>query len=239
MRMHLFFYPVSVLLLTASIAVAQAEPIWKPSIGDSWVYQITVTVQEGTELPKNVPGQKIEKLEGKTRATYMQTMVYRGLQPLGEAKVEEKEVPTGHAFTLSNGDKLDETQFMSITKDAIEALGVQPAGKDIKPLSKAIPLVRSEWKGGEFFPFMMEYMAGGQKVRMVRKFKVIGWETLETKAGKFKALHIQVSGLNGKMEIKRNYWFTPGTGFIKEVKKYYVGDRTILTQTRVLEKMGS
>ncbi len=237
MRTKLLTLTSTVSILMVSFSVAQTKSIWKPAIGNSWTYQVSVTVQEGTELPKDVPGQKLEKFDGKTRATYTQKMVYRGLQPVGEAEGDKK-APTGHAFTVSNGDKLDETQFMSISDTAVEAIGVQPAGKELKPLSQAIPLVRSDWKGGEAFPFMMEYKAQGQKVRMVRKFKVIGWETLETKAGKFKALHVQVSGMNGQMELKRSYWFTPGTGFIKEVKKYYVGDRTILTQTRVLEKIG-
>ena len=225
-------------MLMASVAAAKDKPLWQPGVGDTWIYQITVTVQEGTQLPNNVPGQKIEKFDGKTRATYLQKMVYRGLQPLGEPE-GDLDIPTAHAFTLSNADTLIETQFNAITKTSIEALGVQSAGKKLRPLSKPIPLFRADWKGGESFPFMMEYVMDGKKVRLVRKFKVIGWETLETTAGKFKALHVQVTGLNGKMEIKRSYWFAPETGFIKEVKKYYVGERTVLTQTRVLEKFAS
>ncbi|MFK7911286.1 MAG: hypothetical protein AB8F34_11900 [Akkermansiaceae bacterium] len=238
MKRDLIIFPLTICLLASAQALAEDKPIWKPAVGDSWSYRVAVTVQEGTELPKDIPGQKIEKFDGKTRATYLQEMVYRGLQPLGEAKDGEA-VTTGHAFTISVGGTLVETQFNAISDTAIDALGVQPAGKELKPLSKPIPLVGSGWKGGEAFPFMMEFPVDGKNVRMVRKFKVIGWETLETKAGKFKALHVQVTGLNGQMEIKRSYWFTPGTGFIKEVKKYYVGERTILTQTRVLEKMSS
>ena len=232
--------PVLIAIFFAVFHVSHADtkPLWQPTVGDSWIYAVSVTVMEGTQLPDKVPGQKIEKLEGKVRATYQQKMTYRGLQPLGEPK-EGEELPNGHAFTISVGDTLVETQFNDISKTGIDALGVQPAGENLKPLSKPIPLVGADWKGGESFPFMMEYLAEGKQVRIVRKFKVIGWETLETKAGKFKALHVQVTGLNGHMEIKRNYWFTPGTGFIKEVKKYYVGDRTILTQTRVLESISS
>lgn len=234
MRTPFFLLPATALLLVPILSAADSAPIWSPAVGDSWVYQVSVTVQEGTQLPNNIPGQEIEKLEGKTRASYTQTMVYRGLQPVGKDKGETK-APAGHAFTVSNGDKLEETQFMSITDTSIDALGVQPAGKDLKSLTKPIPVARSNWKGGESFAFMLDHIENGKKMRMVRKCRVLGWETLETKAGKFKALHVQVTGLNGLVELKRSYWFTPGTGFIKEVKKYYVGDRTILTQTRVLE----
>lgn len=237
MRVSLPVLAAAAFLPAVSLCHADTKPVWKPALGDSWTYKVTVTVQDGTQLPNDVPGQKIERFEGKTRATYRQRMVYRGLQPLGEAK-EGGAVPTGHAFTVSNGDTLLETQFNAITDTSVDALGVQPAGGKLMPLSKPIPLVAADWKGGEAFPFMMEFMQDGKKARMVRKFKVIGWETLETKAGRFKALHVQVSGLNGQMELKRSYWFAPGTGFIKEVKKYYVGDRTILTQVRVLEETG-
>ena len=236
MQAPLRLLSIVTLITSATISAAEDKPVWKPAVGDAWTYQISVTVQEGTKLPNDVPGQKVEKFDGKVRATYQQQMVYRGLQPLGEAEGEE-EVPTAHAFTVSNADTLIETQFNAISDTSIEALGVQPAGKKLRPLSKAIPLFQSDWKGGEAFPFIMEYVVDENKIRLVRKFKVIGWETLETAAGKFKALHVQVTGLNGKMEIKRSYWFAPGTGFIKEVKKYYVGESTILTQTRVLEKV--
>lgn len=227
--------PVFLMFVSVFASYAQdIKPIWKPEVGDSWTYQVVVEVQEGTELPEAIEGQKIEKLVGKTRVSYTQTSVYQGLKSMVE------DGPEVHAFYVSNGKQLEEIEYMNITETAVEAAGSKHEGKepkDVMPLSKAIPLIRSEWKGGEAFPFMMDHVIGEQKVRLIRKFKVLGWETLETDAGKFKALHVQVTGLNGPMEIKRSYWFTPGTGFIKEVKKYYLGDKTIFTQTRVLEKM--
>lgn len=235
---------ISALLILSSATFLHAEGdddtaskhIWKPAIGDSWTYQVVVEVLEGTELPEGVDGQKIEKIDGKIRASYKQTSVYHGLKLM--KKDDEKEV---HAFYVSNGKQLEEIEYMNITEVAVEAAGAKKEGKTPKPvmpLSKAIPLILSEWKGGEAFPFVMDTVVGEQQIRLVRKFKVLGWESLETKAGKFKCLHVQVTGLNGPMEIKRSYWFTPGTGFIKEVKKYYLGDKTVFTQTRVLEKMG-
>ncbi|MGB0775670.1 MAG: hypothetical protein ACPGUY_07470 [Akkermansiaceae bacterium] len=216
---------------------AKLKPCWQPKLGQKWQYQVTVEVQEGTELPANVEGQKIEKLDGKVRATYRQTNVYRGLQAMNPKDEESKKA---HAFHLSNGDQLEEIQYMSITAKGVAAVGTKPEGtepKELMALSKPIPLMWADWKGGEAFPVMLDHMVGGQKIRLVRKFKVIGWEELTTKAGKFRALHVQVSGKNGAMEIKRNYWFSPDDGFIKEVKKYYVGEKMVLTQYRVLEKI--
>ena len=60
----------------------------------------------------------------------------------------------------------------------------------------------------------------------------MGWENVDTPAGGYNAMYIQVVGMNGGLEIKRGYWFVPGTGFIKEVKKYYVGDKLVMTQTK-------
>lgn len=224
----------SLLAISLPLIAEEGKPIWTPAVGDSWTYTVTVEVQEGSKLPEDVEGQKIEKLEGKIRATFTQTNVYKGLQPIS------KDGPEMHAFYLSNGKELEEIQYMKITDTAVAAMGVKQEGADPKPLiplSQGIPLMESSWKGGEGFPFKIDRIVDGRKVRMVRKFKVLGWETLETKAGKFNAMHVQVTGKNGAIELQRSYWFAPQVGFIKEVKKYYAGDKTIFTQIRVLEKL--
>lgn len=48
----------------------QQEPLWSPSVGDTWTYKVAVTAAKDTKLPVGIPGQKIEELEGKVRATY-------------------------------------------------------------------------------------------------------------------------------------------------------------------------
>ncbi|MBK1853331.1 hypothetical protein JO972_00005 [Verrucomicrobiaceae bacterium 5K15] len=228
---------VSLMFISVVVSYGdENEAIWQPKVGDSWVYQVTIDVPKGSKLPDNVEGQRIEELEDKQRASFIQTTVYKGVQEMSEGGAE------AHAFFVSNGKQLQEIQFMKITPTSVEAMGLKPEGKepqDVKPLSRAIPLVMSDWKGGEAFPFMMDHVENGAKMRMIRKFKVLGWETLETKAGKFQALHVLVTGKNGPIELNRSYWFSPGNGFIKEVKKYYAGEQTIFTQTRVLKKMGN
>ena len=229
------FTSVSLLAISHTLIAEEDKPIWKPEVGDSWTYSVTVEVQEGSKLPENVEGQKIEKLDGKLRATFTQQNVYKGLQTLSQ------EGPEMHAFYVSNGKELVEIQYMKITDTLVGAVGVKQEGDDPKPLvplSKVIPLMESSWKGGEGFPFTMANVVDGRQVRMVRKFKVLGWETLETKAGKFNAMHVQVTGKNGLIELQRSYWFAPQVGFIKEVKKYYAGEKTILSQIRTLDKIG-
>ena len=224
----------SLLALTHSIIADESKPLWKPVVGDSWTYSVTVEVQEGATLPKNVEGQKVEKLDGKVRATFSQTNVYKGLKPFSE------KTPEMHAFYVSNGKDLQEIQYMQITDTLLTATGIKQEGDKPQPLlpfTKAIPLMDSSWKGGEGFPFAMINVVDGRKVPMARKFKVLGWETLETKAGEFTAMHVQLTGKNGPIEIKRSYWFAPQVGFIKEVKKYYAGEKTIFTQVRILDKV--
>ena len=230
-------------LLCSLISLAYAEDevadhqesLWSPSVGDSWTYKVSVEVAKGTTLPAGIQGQKIEELEDKVRATYEQTAVYRGFLPLSE------DGPKAHAFYFSNGEQLEEIQYMLIEKNAVKALGSKQEGKNPKRvinLSKPIPIIDYSWKGGEAFPVVMDQAIGGKKMRMTRWFRAIGWENLETKAGNFKALHIQVTGMNGGLELKRGYWFAPGTGFIKEDKKYYIGDKMIMNQMRELIKTG-
>lgn len=225
----------SLAVLAPLLRAEDKAPIWNPKPGDTWTYAVTLEVQEGSKLPAGVDGQKIERLHGKIRASYTQRDVYKGLQPIS------KEGPERHAFYIHNGKTLAEIHYMKITATSVEAAGVKTEGENpqpLIPLSQPIPLAMSSWKGGEGFPLMIDRVVDGRKVRMVRKFKVLGWETLETNAGKFHALHVQVTGKNGAIELQRDYWFAPKVGFIKEVKKYFAGEKTVLTQTRVLEKLG-
>tara|TARA_B110000914_G_scaffold215827_1_gene220121 strand:- start:53 stop:277 length:225 start_codon:yes stop_codon:yes gene_type:complete len=69
---------LSVLLVLSSAISLNAEgedidgakTIWKPVVGDTWTYKVVVEVLEGTGLPEGVEGQKVEKIDGKIRATY-------------------------------------------------------------------------------------------------------------------------------------------------------------------------
>ena len=212
------------------------EVFWSPSLGDTWTYKIVVEVAKETSIPTDVEGQKIEKLDGKIRATYLQTAEYRGFLPISE------DGKKAHAFYFSNGKQLEEIQYMLIQQNAVEAIGSKQEGKEPKKLislSKPIPLVVGSWKGGESFPVVMDQNVDGKQIRMTRMFRAIGWEQLETDAGNYKALHVQVTGMNGGLELKRGYWFAPGTGFVKEDKKYYLGDKMIMSQTRELIKTGN
>ncbi len=209
------------------------EAFWSPSLGDTWTYKIVMEVAKETSIPSDIEGQIIEELEGKIRSTHYQTLVYRGFLPISDKG------PKADAFYFSNGKQLEEIQYMQIKEDKVNAVGSKKEGK--KPeklisLNKPIPLVVGSWKGGESFPVMMEQAVKGNKIRMSRMFRAIGWEQVETEAGDFKALHVQVTGMNGGLELKRGYWFAPGTGFIKEDKKYYLGDKMIMRQTRELVK---
>ncbi len=211
------------------------KPIWEPAVGDFWTYDVTLEVSKGTQLPARVAGQKIEELDGKTRVTYEQRSVYRGYLPIPD---DERKA---HAFYFSNGDQLEEIQYMLIGDSLIQALGSKQEGQKPKKavsLDTPIPIIDSKWKGGESFPVIMDQKVGDKALRMTRQFRAVGWENIETKAGTYNAMYVQVVGMNGGLEIKRGYWFAPGTGFIKEVKKYYLGDQMVLTQTKELKDTG-
>lgn len=223
------------LVIHAADDLPKNKLLWSPSVGDTWTYKITVEVAKETAIPSNIEGQVIEELEGKIRVTYLQTAVYHGFLPLSD------DGPKAHAFYFSNGKQLEEIQYMLVEENMVKAVGSKQEGETpqkIISLSKPIPLVVGSWKGGESFPVVMDQVVEGKQIRMTRMFRAIGWEQVETDAGDFKALHVQVTGMNGGLELKRSYWFAPGTGFIKEDKKYYLAEKMIMRQTRDLVKTG-
>ena len=222
--------------LDAQDKIADAKkPLWKPSVGEFWTYEVAIEVPEDAKLPEKVAGQKIEEVDGKIRASFEQTAVYRGLLPLSD------EGPKAHAFYFSNGDQLEEIQYMAIEDNSVKAIASKQEGEKpgkVISLSAPIPVIDAAWKGGESFPVIMNQKVGEKNLRMTRQFRAIGWEDVDTEAGSYRAMHVQVVGMNGALEIKRGYWFAPETGFIKEVKKYYLGDTMIMKQTRELKKTG-
>lgn len=222
-------------LVHAEDKLEKEDVLWNPSLGDTWTYKIVMEVAKEASIPLDIEGQIIEELEGKKRATYYQTAEYQGFLPVSDGGSK------AHAFYFSNGKQLEEIQYMLIEKNTVKAVGSKQEGKSpqkLISLNQPIPLVVGSWKGGESFPVMMNQNAGGKKIRMTRMFRSIGWEQLETDAGNFKALHVQVTGMNAGLELKRGYWFAPKIGFIKEDKKYYLGDKMIMRQTRELVKIG-
>ena len=215
----------------------ESEVLWKPEVGDFWVYEVVA------DLPKDTHISISEQFGNKRQATYKETSVYRGL----DTSFYRGLVPTKkngidiHAFHVFHGDLLDEIQYLSIHDDAIDMVGAKTEGKTPKKvimMGRPIPLMRSDWKGGESFAFEIGQPVAGGKINHKKQFRVLGWETVETKAGTFKAMQVQMMSKSGQLEIMTSYWFAPGTGFIKEVNKSYIAEKLIYTETKVLEQTG-
>ena len=110
------------------------EVFWSPSLGDTWTYKIVVEVAKETSIPTDVEGQKVEKLEGKIRATYLQTAEYRGFLPISE------DGKKAHAFYFSNGKQLEEIQYMLIQQNAVK-VNFESHGKENLELTTGDELI--------------------------------------------------------------------------------------------------
>lgn len=208
---------------------AEAGVLWKPEVGDSWVYEVTL------ELPTESKISKLEQFDDKRQVSYKETSVYQGLMPV------EKDGPEAHVFHVLSGAELMEIQYVAIDDNGVSMVGSKKEGKkpgNLIKMGKPIPLMHPDWKGGEAFAFEIGQPVQGGTIQHKKQFRVLGWETLEIKAGKFKAMHVQILGKSGPMETKSSYWFAPGTGFIKEVNKSYIGEKVIYTEVKELEQTG-
>lgn len=200
------------------------DSIWKPIVGDSNIYKVVVEVPRERQIMHNYIGQRTEVLEQKVRATYIQASVYRGLKSVTNGSGD------AHVFDILNGGELEEVQYMGIDHDVIHMIGSKKEGESPRPLvqlSEPMPLVRLDWEAGDVLPFSMHHEVAGKKVPYTRQFRILGWEQVETEAGSFRTMHVQVVGESGPIQIRRDYWFAPGTGFIKDVKKYFSADSVI------------
>ena len=80
-------------------------------------------------------------------------------------------------------------------------VGAKTEGKTPKKaiiMGRPIPLMRSDWKGGESFAFEIGQPVAGGKDKLIKSSSgCLGWETVETKAGTFKAMQVQIMSKSG------------------------------------------
>lgn len=207
-----------------------AEPMLKLTPGDRWEYCVTVLAPRGSKMPE-AEGVTIKEVTDGIQSTFAKIRVYEG------KKSPKEDGEKLDVFRVERNNKVEEIEFSDVRPEAIYARGWKKEGEkpgEVFLLTKPLLMVAGVNQAGD----QWEIKSGdGETVAFFnRKFRVFGHEKVTVPAGEFDAIRMEVTGMSGKTEIKRTYWFAKGVGFIKEEKTYYSKTTRLINQVMELTK---
>lgn len=213
----LIFLPLLLVKSHAQEATTETqEDILKK--GNSWHYDVTLTVPSGTEFQPEFPS----KGETTPRGTVYKFTELQ--QSLGESLVEEigEKIPK---VNIHIDGKYRKQQLLKLSDGILLYFGtytIDPKNPDKKAgfVTKApIPIYSDKAQVAEKWEWKHEKILHFQ-------FRVISKNTSVTvKAGKFNADKIrmeQIDSNSGKVLTSKEIWFAKGVGVVKEVEKQYI-----------------
>lgn len=176
-------------------------------------------------------GVTIKEVTDGIQSTFAKIRVYEG------KKSPKEDGEKLDVFRVERNNKVEEIEFSDVRPEAIYARGWKKEGEkpgEVFLLTKPLLMVAGVNQAGD----QWEIKSGdGETVAFFnRKFRVFGHEKVTVPAGEFDAIRMEVTGMSGKTEIKRTYWFAKGVGFIKEEKTYYSKTTRLINQVMELTK---
>lgn len=184
--------------------------------GDWWKYKVIVNIPPGITSEGSAA---VEIELEKTRS-------YIGKVSAGEG------LPVVDAFDVSVPGEELEREFVEIYEDRILMRGSgRPNLSGSKPiwLETAIPFVTAGMRPGmEIQPFSIN------DGNVQRATQVVAREKVNTPAGNYPCIRLLMTGNDGKFQVRRTTWFSPGIGIVKEEKMRYAGEKLVFRETTEL-----
>ena len=203
--------------------------------GNTWYYDVTLTVPKGTNFEPEFQG------EGVTSDNGTVYQFKERQQSIGEHHVEEIKEETSKINIYIN-NKMRKQQLLKMTDGILLYYGTyqidaeDPSIKNGFITKAPIPLYSDRAKIAE------KWQWKHNKIPLFQ-FRVISKDTQVTvKAGKFKADKIrmeQVDSNTGKVLVSKEIWFSKGTGIIKETEKQYIPDGKAILKSLELTKFSN
>lgn len=200
-------------------AVISAEneiPILPVHPGDSWVYEVDLEIPAGVTSA----GAAAVSTEHRRTRTY-----------LGKLAAAEG-LPETDCFEVTTPGFSAEREFVEILDDRILIRGsliMRPETTKPLWLDRPVPFVAVGMQPGESIP-VVEAADGG----LIRQSSVVAREDVAVPAGTFHCIQLLTDGIDGDLELRRNLWFSPGHGIIREEKIRRRHGRTIFSETQQL-----
>ncbi len=191
-------------------------PLLPVTKGDNWHYQVHLEIPAGVSSPGSssvdVTFEKIRTYIGKVSPA----------NGLPEVDCLEVTVPGSPA----------EREFVEIRDDAILMRGsmiMRPETLQPMWLDHPVPFVIAGMQPGTASPDIRA--PGGS---LSRKTRVVARETIRVPAGEFPCIRLLMSGSDGAIELRRDIWFSPGTGIVREEKTRHRDGLLIFTEHQEL-----
>ncbi|MGE9267959.1 MAG: hypothetical protein ACQKBY_07665 [Verrucomicrobiales bacterium] len=216
----------------------EAPALWSPKVGDVWRYEVTMEVTREAEIPAG------EQVQVRETADGIEIRYEREDRYLGTEKVRKDE-ESWDAMEVKRAGIVKSIDYLQIVPEAVfgRASREVPENKGeegekegrLSILAKPLLMVAAKSKAGD------EWKVAGPEnedgvVLFKRHFRCFGLEKVKVPAGEFEALRFEVIGVNGSIDVHREYWFVPQLGFIKEEKSYYSANQKLLEQKIELKK---
>jgi hypothetical protein len=200
----------------AARLAAEDRPLLSVKPGDFWKYRVEI------QIPEGVAGEDAAEI-GISRE---RTRTYVGKIHLGP------DFPEVDAFDVTMEDQPTERELVELSDDRILMRGsVFPDMPGAKPLwlDPAVPFITAGIRPGQ----ELQTLTLEDKSRE-RALKVVARETITVPAGDFACVRMLMTGHDGKIQIRRTTWFSPGNGIIREEKARYANDRLLARETSEL-----
>lgn len=186
------------------------------SPGDSWVYQVRL------EIPAGVTS---------AGAAAVDTKFKRVRTYLGKASAADG-LPETDCFEVVVSGFPNEREFVEIHDDRILMRGsliMRPETTKPMWLETPVPFIIAGMKPGDVVSEVRT-----EDDSLTRRTEVIASGNVTVPAGSFHCLHLLTSGGDGDLQLRRNVWFAPGHGIIREEKTRRRGDRIIFKESHEL-----
>jgi len=201
-------------------ALALADmPLLKVEPGDFWTYRVHI------EMPAGVTSPEAAAVD----STHERVRTFLGKVPF------VKDKPDVDCFEVIAPHSPPDREYVNIFDDRIELVGelvMKDAGSHPIVFPSPVVFVKAGIQAGEPMGIPAE-VAGRQ-----RGGSVIGREEVEVPAGKFKAIRLLTSGMDGAIESRRTIWFSPGNGIVKVETVRYAQGHVKLKETQELSAKG-
>lgn len=198
-------------------ALAQMDiPILPVKPGDTWTYQTRLEIPEGVT---SAGAAAVSTSHRRTRTYLGKVSAANGL-------------PETDCFEVVIPGSPKEREFVEIHDDRVLMRGsmiMRPETTQPMWLATPVPFVIAGMRAGTAIP---EFQAaeGG----LTRKTQVIAREDITVPAGTYHCIQLLTTGNDGEIELRRNVWFAPGKGIVREEKTRYRRGQLLFRETQEL-----